>query len=82
MTLPDTPEAMRAHIEREGVAASPFTSFLGLFRSILKKIFRCFHGFFKTFLNTSAAKNKVSNEKSSKDRKTFVITVAMHSVSG
>ena len=25
MTLPDTPEAMRAHIEREGVAASPFT---------------------------------------------------------
>lgn len=38
MTLPDTPEAMRAHIEREGVAASPFTSFLGL------EVVRCWHG--------------------------------------
>ena len=38
MTLPDTPEAMRAHIEREGVAASPFTSFLGL------EVVRCWQG--------------------------------------
>ena len=38
MTLPDTPEAMRAHIDREGVAASPFTSFLGL------EVVRCWQG--------------------------------------
>lgn len=30
MELPDTPEAMRGFIERKAVAASPFTSFLGL----------------------------------------------------
>ena len=38
MTLPDTPEAMRAHIEREGVIASPLTSFLGL------EVIRCWDG--------------------------------------
>lgn len=38
MNLPNTPEGMRAYIERRGVSGSPFTSFLGL------EVVRCWDG--------------------------------------